>query len=148
MSLIGWKNMFVLWDIFNFSRGIEILLFCSVDGIYEHKFTPMLFQEWYENLLVQIECSGCWKIILSCFWCSKFALLLLRRSVKQRKTEKWALYPVIGPSHPISEIGTSHIYRLKKTRNEGGWSKIVFLIKRVRAQCYIFWVSCGWGTRS
>ena len=25
----------------------------------------------------------------------------------------------IGPSHPISEIATSHVYRLKKTRNEG-----------------------------
>ena len=25
----------------------------------------------------------------------------------------------IGPSHPISEIATSHVCRLKKTRNEG-----------------------------
>ena len=25
----------------------------------------------------------------------------------------------MGPSHPISEIVTSHVCRLKKTRNEG-----------------------------
>ena len=25
----------------------------------------------------------------------------------------------IGPSHPISEIATSHVCRLKKTRNKG-----------------------------
>ena len=39
-------------------------------------------------------------------------------AVKQRTTEM-SFVSSIGPSHPISEIGTSHIYRLKKTRNEG-----------------------------
>ena len=32
----------------------------------------------------------------------------------------------IGPSHPISEIVTSHVCRLKKTRNEGDWKNGVF----------------------
>ena len=32
----------------------------------------------------------------------------------------------IGPSHPISEIGTSHIYRLKKTRNKGDQKCVFF----------------------
>ena len=44
----------------------------------------------------------------------------------------------IGPSHPISEIATSHVCRLKKTRNEGDQKLRVFLIKRVRAQCHKF----------
>ena len=30
----------------------------------------------------------------------------------------------IGPNHPISEIATSHVYRLKKTRNESDRAKI------------------------
>ena len=37
---------------------------------------------------------------------------------------------IIGPNHPISEIATSHVYRLKKTRNEGDQKSHVFLIKR------------------
>ena len=44
----------------------------------------------------------------------------------------------IGPSYPISEIATSHVYMLKKTRNEGDQKSCVFLIKRVRAQCHKF----------
>ena len=32
----------------------------------------------------------------------------------------------IGPSHPISEIATSHVYRLKKTRNECDLKSRVF----------------------
>ena len=32
----------------------------------------------------------------------------------------------IGPSHHISEIATSHIYKLKKTRNEGDLKLHVF----------------------
>ena len=43
-----------------------------------------------------------------------------------------------GPNHPISEFATSHVYRLKKTRNEGDLKLRVLLIKRVRIQCYIF----------
>ena len=43
-----------------------------------------------------------------------------------------------GPNHPISEFATSHVYRLKKTRNEGDLKLHVFLIKRVRIQCYIY----------
>ena len=41
----------------------------------------------------------------------------------------------IGSTHPVSEISTSHVYRLKKTRNEGDWKFHIFLIKRVRTQC-------------
>ena len=45
--------------------------------------------------------------------------------------------------HPISEIVTSHVCRLKKTRNEGDQKLHVFLIKkRVRVHSIIkFWVS-------
>ena len=50
----------------------------------------------------------------------------------------------IGPSHTISEIATSHVFRFKKTRNKGHQKPRVFLIKRVRAQCHKFWVSNGW----
>ena len=32
----------------------------------------------------------------------------------------------IGPSNPIFEIETSHLYRLKKTRNEGDLKLRVF----------------------
>ena len=38
----------------------------------------------------------------------------------------------IGPSHIISEIATSLVYKIKKTRNEGDLKLYVFLIKRVR----------------
>ena len=41
----------------------------------------------------------------------------------------------IGPSPPISEIVTSHVYKLKKTRNEGDLKSHIFLFKRVRTQC-------------
>ena len=51
----------------------------------------------------------------------------------------------IGPSYPISETVT-HVYRAKKTRNEGDL-KWRFLIKRVRAQCLVVeWLQ--WGRRS
>ena len=54
------------------------------------------------------------------------------------------MYPHIGPSHPISEIMTSHVYRLKKkTRNEGD-QKMCFVVKRVRIQRHILsvkWLS-------
>ena len=53
--------------VFDFSGGIEILSFCGIGRIHECKFTPVLLQERYEYFLVQIECSGCWKIILSYF---------------------------------------------------------------------------------
>ena len=32
----------------------------------------------------------------------------------------------IGPSHPISEIATSHVYKLKKTRNKGDLKSCFF----------------------
>ena len=48
----------------------------------------------------------------------------------------------IGPSQPISEIETSHVYRLKKTRNEGDLKSRVFLIKRVRTHILsVKWLS-------
>ena len=37
----------------------------------------------------------------------------------------------VGPSHPISEIVTSHVCRLKKTKNKGDQTSHVFLIKGV-----------------
>ena len=56
-------------------------------------------------------------------------------AIKQRTTEM-SFVSSIGPRHPISEIATSHIYWLKKTRNKGDQKLRVFLIKRVRTQCY------------
>ena len=48
----------------------------------------------------------------------------------------------IGSSHPVSEIATSHVYRLKKTRNEGDLKSRVFLIKRVRTHILsVKWLS-------
>ena len=44
----------------------------------------------------------------------------------------------IGPSHPTSEIETSRVYRLKKTRNEGDLKSRAFLIRRVTIPCHIF----------
>ena len=61
----------------------------------------------------------------------------------------------IGPSHPISEIATSHVYRLKKTRNESDRAKIANFLnqKSENTRCYIFcecqvveWLQ--WGRRS
>ena len=122
--------MFLFWGSFWFFRGdwnLAILPYRG--GIHGHKFTPMLFQE-----LVQIECSGCWKIILSYFWYSNSPFVLLIAVVKQKRTTEmsFASSISIGPSHPISEIVTSHIYRLKKTRirNEGDRKLCFFLIKR------------------
>ena len=40
----------------------------------------------------------------------------------------------IGPNHPISEISTSHVYRLKKTRNEGDQKLRIFLIKSLKRE--------------
>ena len=50
----------------------------------------------------------------------------------------------IGPSHPISEIGTSHIYRFKKTRNEDDQKFHAFLIKRVRHSAIYSDLSVKW----
>ena len=36
----------------------------------------------------------------------------------------------IGPRYSISEIATSHVYRLEKTRNKGDLKLRVFLIKK------------------
>ena len=48
----------------------------------------------------------------------------------------------IGLSHhPNSEIATSHVYRIKKTRNKGDQKLCVF---RVRVHCHILWGSKGW----
>ena len=54
-------------------------------------------------------------------------------AVKKRTTGMSFIFS-IEPSHPISAIATSHVYRLKKTRNEGDHDQKLhtFLIKRVR----------------
>ena len=118
--------MFLFWGSFWFFRedwNLAVLPYRG--GIHGHKFTPMLFPE-----LVQIECSGCWKIILSYFWYSNSPFVLLIAVVKQKRTTEMSFVSSIsiGPSHPISEIVTSHIYRLKKTRirNEGDRKLCVF----------------------
>ena len=116
-SLNGWKNMFVFWGSFRFFWGNEILPFCRRSGIHEPKFTPALFQEWYEYFLVQIKCSGCWKVISSYVWCCNIIHLSCYCD-KNRTTGISFVSSSIGPNHPISEIATSHVYRLKKTKNE------------------------------
>ena len=50
----------------------------------------------------------------------------------------------IGPSHPISEIATSHVCRLEKTRNKGDEKWHVFLIKGVRAHTVSYILTVKW----
>ena len=125
--------------VFNFSGGIEILPFCWRGGIHGRKYIPVLFQEWYDWFLVQFECSVCWKIILSYFDAPRVHLSCYCGG--KAKTTEMSFASSIGPSHPISEIGTSHTHRIKTTRNKGDRKLHVLLIKRVRTQCSIFWVS-------
>ena len=112
-------------------------------GIHEGKFTPALFQEWYEYFLVQIKCSGCWKVISSYVWCCKIHLSCY--CDKNRKTGI-SFVSSIGPNHPISEIATSHVYMLKKTRNESDRAKIANFLnqKSENTLLYILWVSSDW----
>ena len=84
------------------------------DKIFAHgrKFTPVLFEEWYEYFLVQIKCSDCWKIISSYFWCSKpISSFVLLCSCKEKNNwnELCIQYRTVGTSHPTSEIATSHV---------------------------------------
>ena len=62
----------------------------------------------------------------------------------KKRTTGMSFVSSIGANHPISQIVTSHVYRFKKTRNRGDQKLHVLLIKRVRAQWHIFWVSSGW----
>ena len=78
------------------------------------------------------------------FWCSNITKFISSAIAAVKKTTTGMSFKLsIGPSHPISEIVTSHVYWLKKTRsrNMGDLKLHVFLIKRV--QCHIFWVSSG-----
>ena len=78
------------------------------------------------------------------FWCSNITKFISPAIAAVKKTTTGMSFKLsIGPSHPISEIVTSHVYWLKKTRsrNMGDLKLHVFLIKRV--QCHIFWVSSG-----
>ena len=58
----------------------------------------------------------------------------------------------IGSSHPVSEIATSHVYRLKKTRNEGDLKSRVFQSRKwghsaIYSECRVVeWLQ--WGRRS
>ena len=111
------KHVCIVRQFSNFPGG-KIFAVLPYGGIQERKFTPVLLQEWYEYFLVQIECSGCWKIILP--YCHFAPIVYLYCYCSGKAKNNWnELCISIGPSHPISEIGTSHIYRLKKTRNEG-----------------------------
>ena len=69
------RQKFVLFLIFP-GRGMKSCHFAVYIGGIHHecKFTP----KWYKYFLVQIRCSGCWKINLSHFWCfnSSFVLVL------------------------------------------------------------------------
>ena len=62
-------------------------------------------------------------------------------AVKKEKN-KMNLKSSIGPSHPISEIATSHVYRIKRLETRV-IKNHVFSNKRVRAQLHTFWVSSG-----
>ena len=59
-------------------------------------------------------------------------------AAEKKRTTGMSFVSSIGPSHLISEIATSHVYRLKKTRNESDLKSRFVLIKRVRIQCYIY----------
>ena len=144
MSLIGWKNLFVLWGSFQIFRG-RIFVVLPYGGIQGRKFTPVLFQEWYEYFLVQIKCSGCWKVISSYVWCCNIIHLSCYCD-KNRTTGINFVSSSIGPNQPISEIATSHVYRLKKTKNESDRAKIANFLnqKNENTLLYILWVSSRW----
>ena len=50
----------------------------------------------------------------------------------------------IGPSHPISEIATSHVCRLKKTRKEGDQKSHVFLFNQESEGTVSYILSVKW----
>ena len=103
--------------VFYFYGGIEILLFCRRSRIHGHKFTPVLFQEWYEYFLVQTECSGCWKIISSYFWCSNSSFVLLLWSQRKQNCNELCIQLQYDQVTPF--LG-------------------------VKTQCDILWVASSW----
>ena len=133
--------------VFNFSGGWNLVVLPLKSAIHGCKFTPMLFQEWYEYFLVQIKCSGCWKFISSYVWCCNIIHLSCYCD-KNRTTRISFISSSKGPNHPISEIVTSHVYRLKikKTKNESDRAKIANFLnqKNENTLLYILWVSTGW----
>ena len=58
-------------------------------------------------------------------------------AVKKEKTAM-SFKSSIGPSHPIFEIATSHLCRLKRLETNHD-----SLIKGVMTQCHNLWVSIG-----
>ena len=80
---------------------------------------------------MQIEYSDCWKTILSNFLCPSSFICLAIAAVKKEKSQM-SFKSIIGPSHPISEIATSHVCGLKRLETR--------VIKN-----YVFFESREWG---
>ena len=140
--------MFVFYENFRFFRGIQITLFCHKSRIHRStqciNFSLMLFKKWYEQFLVQIECSNCWKMILSKFlWFNSFVFCICYCGCKERK--KWnELQIQYRTKSPHFWNNNFSCLQAKNTRDTINKKSSVFLIKRVRAQYNIFWVSNGW----
>ena len=135
--------MFVFCGSFLFFLEIQIMLFCCRSTIPRSTscvHLPLCYltcyfkSDIYKYFLVQIECLGCWKIILSVF---DAPIVHMSCYCLCKERNNWnELHIQYRTNHPIFEIATSHVCRLKKTRNQ-------CFFKRVRAQCYILCVSNG-----
>ena len=124
--------MFVFCWKFRFFWGIQLTPFCHRSGIHGStqcvNLPPIVFKKvlWiapYANGMFRL-----FHMIIVSYY------LIYIVAVKKEKV-KWVSNPVWGPSYPIFEIATSHIWKLRRleTRVIKKWH--IFLIKRVRARC-------------
>ena len=86
--------------------------------------------------LVQIECSGCWKMICLIFDAS---LVHLSCYCSRKAENNWNELFI-----PISEIATSHIYKLKKTRNKGDRNLVFFFNQEESEDTMLYILSVKW----
>ena len=112
------KCMFVFYGNFRLFQGIQINLFCHRSRIHRSAqcidFCLMLFEKWYEEFLVHIECSNCWKMILPNFSCfNSFILYICYYVAVKKERNEMNFKSSIGPSRPNSEI-KAHVCRLKR----------------------------------
>ena len=125
VDVTHWLKIHVcLLSVFDFSGGIETLPFCRRGGIHGRK------------LLVQIECSGCWKLICLIFDAS---LVHLSCYCSRKAENNWNELFI-----PISEIATSHIYKLKKTRNKGDRNLVFFFNQEESEDTMLYILSVKW----
>ena len=144
------KNMFVFCRCFWFFLGIQIMPFCHRSGIHGSTSCGNLPMCYFKSdimntfqCILNVQVAGksfCLTfdapiVQMSCYYCCS----------KERIGTTWMSFESsIGPSHPISEIVTSHhVCRLKKTGTRVK-KNCVLLIKRVRVGHSVrFWVWKG-----